>query len=91
MKGKRIKRKRAKSRTANVRKKEEGRNLTTDNNGKNKYRRGTSDATISSSLTLTFNPQTRPYSSFENNTGHTDGQTAKLHFSGWSSSRYTFF
>ena len=48
----------------------------------NKYRGGTSDATTSSSLIvsfichlMTFYPQKRPYSSFEDNTGHTDGRT----------------
>ena len=44
----------------------------------NNYRGGTSDATTSSTpiaSLMTFNPQNRPYSSFENNTGQTDGRT----------------
>ena len=48
--------------------------------------RGTSDATASSSLIVPlimmpfddFNPHKRPYSSFENDTGQTDGRTDVL-------------
>ena len=52
-------------------------------NTRNKFRGSTSDATTSLALIVPliimsfgdFNPQNWPYSSFENNTGHTDGPT----------------